>query len=589
MLFACGAAYRILRFQSLLETSVAPSPSVLNMAEEIAGRLDLKQTPEIRLLPMCVSPLVWSLGAGPRVFLPATLFDRLDRAAQEAILAHELAHVRRRDHWVRLLEAAITVLFWWHPVVWWAARQLQEFEDQCCDAMVVDLAPDAAKSYATALLDTLDFLCEGSTAAPLGATAAKSSFSLTRRIAMLKNRSWTARLTVGRFMLLVTAAAIPMAIAFGQKPPDATEKAQVAVARRVVNKLVRDFPEKADLSTPESAAAMYHRVIASPDPKSWLDLSAWAYSARDVVDIKRKMESHRDERAWTDEAYRNAEIIEVLTYREGLSQVTSKLDLKGPGREPYSARIFVKIGDVWKNFGEDRLASPEKAREHFNRIKDSLWASYLQVLDGVAKGKPVRLEADDLSSSRPKRSAPIAPGEPLGISVEKADLMGRVEWAMMHGGRDITARKTIEWGDVEKDADGNRRIRYKFYATIWDRDVHIVNRVFTFDAKGNILDMEDVEGFPQKKVEKPVNASTQEGMKELVEDFFTKNFRDVTARECLEWGEVTKDKDGNSSIRHRYRAKIWDKDTKIINQVFTFDPKGKFVSVKDVEELPEKH
>ena len=171
------------------------------------------------MLPVCVSPLVWSLGGRPRVFLPAALFERLDGAAQEAILAHELAHVRRKDHWVRLLEVVITTLFWWHPVVWWAARQLQELEDQCCDAMVVDLAPHGAKSYATALLDTLDFLCERSIAAPLGATAAKSSISLTRRIAMLKNRSWTARLTFGRLMLLLTVAALPMALAFGQKPP----------------------------------------------------------------------------------------------------------------------------------------------------------------------------------------------------------------------------------------------------------------------------------------------------------------------------------------------------------------------------------
>ena len=165
--------------------------------------------------------------------------------------------------------------------------------------------------------------------------------------------------------------------------------------------------------------------------------------------------------------------------------------------------------------------------------------------------------------------------------------MGRVEWVMMHGARDITARKSIEWGEVEKDREGNRTIRYKYYATIWDKDVLIMNQIFTFDAKGNILDVQDVEGFPQKKTEKPVNTSTQEGMKELVEDFFRKNFRDVTSRETIEWGKVAKAENGNSSIRYKYRAKIWDKDTKIINQVFTFDAKGKFVSVKDVEGFPQ--
>jgi len=209
------------------------------MAEGIAGRLGLRQAPDIRMLPVCVSPLVWSFGGRPRVFLPSALFERLDGAAQKAVLAHEVAHVRRKDHWVRLLEVAITTLFWWHPVVWWAARQLQELEDQCCDAMVVDLAPHGAKNYATALLDTLDFLSERSVVAPLGATAARSSISLTRRIAMMKNRSWSARLTFGRLTLLVSVAAFPMTVAFGQKRPETGEATPPAVVgRQDVNRQV---------------------------------------------------------------------------------------------------------------------------------------------------------------------------------------------------------------------------------------------------------------------------------------------------------------------------------------------------------------
>ena len=69
----------------------------------------------------------------------------------------------------------------------------------------------------------------------------------------------------------------------------------------------------------------------------------------------------------------------------------------------------------------------------------------------------------------------------------------------------------------------------------------------------------------------------------LVEDFFHNNFRDVTSRETIEWGELTKTDDGNFSIRYKYRARIWDRETKIINQVFTFNRQGAFVSVNDAE------
>jgi hypothetical protein len=283
--------------------------------------------------------------------------------------------------------------------------------------------------------------------------------------------------------------------------------------------------------------------------------------------------------------YGNAEIIEVLTYRDGVAEVIFKLG--GNRTKLYSGRSFVRINGSWKNFGESRFATLDEVRRDFERIKDYQWADYRKVLDGIAKGNPVRLRAGDLSTSQPKRTAPIAPGEPLGISVEKADLMGRIEWAMMHGGRDITARKSIEWSEVEKDKDGNRKIRYKFDATIWRKDVYTMNKVFTFDAKGNILNMEDVAGYPEKKIAKPVNVNTQEGMKELVERFFRENFHDITFRESVEWGEVSKAANGNSSIRYKYRATIWNKDSVINNQVFTFDPKGEFVSFRDVERFPQ--
>jgi beta-lactamase regulating signal transducer with metallopeptidase domain len=228
-------AYRVLRFLRLLHAAEVPSAAVLGMALETGKRLGLRNTPEICMLPVCISPLVWSVSGRAQVLLPVELFARLDVPAQHAILAHELAHVRRKDHWVRLLELFISTLFWWHPVVWWACRELQELEDQCCDAMVVGMVGHDLRAYATALLDTLDFLAEGSVTVPLGATATKSSVFLTRRIAMLKNRAGVTRLTFGRLVLLAIVAAVSMTVAFAAKPPkadapaDATRKPASAV------------------------------------------------------------------------------------------------------------------------------------------------------------------------------------------------------------------------------------------------------------------------------------------------------------------------------------------------------------------------
>ena len=409
---------------------------------------------------------------------------------------------------------------------------------------------------------------------------------------MVRNPTTVPRVTVGRLVLLATASAFPMTLVCAAEPlqtdgpsysnnQQSTE--QPVVQRRAINKLVTDFPEKTDLSTPESALAAYHRASAHMDAKAVLELSWWKFGPQEIQEMEQFWKRDAKDIAIYNEAQLNAEVIEVLTYRNDYAAVVSKLHFpEGGGRNAYSSRSFGRIEGVWKNLGEDRLPSVEAAREDFDRKKENLWQQYVSVRDGIKAGQPV--SARDESKDR---SARIAPDEPMGISIEKADLMGRIEWAMMHGGRDITARKSIEWGEVQKDENGNRTIRYKYYATIWDKDVCIMNQVFTFDTKGNILDRENVEGYPQKKADKPVDVGTQDGMKELVENFFRENFHDITSRESIEWGEVTKTENGNYSIRYKYRAKIWDKDTKIMHQAFTFDANGKFVSVKDVDGFPQ--
>jgi probable HAF family extracellular repeat protein len=110
------------------------------------------------MLPGVHSPLLWVLLGPARLLLPAELWANLDQDRRAALLAHELAHLRRGDHWVRLLEQVATVFYWWNPVVWWTRRALHRAEEQCCDAWVVWALPGQARAYADALLDTLDFL-----------------------------------------------------------------------------------------------------------------------------------------------------------------------------------------------------------------------------------------------------------------------------------------------------------------------------------------------------------------------------------------------------------------------------------------------
>jgi hypothetical protein len=169
--------------------------NVQDLVTELAGKLNLTRYPEVWLIPGRVSPMLWALSIRPRLLLPAELLQRLDRAQLRTIILHELAHWRRRDHWVRLLEMAVTVLYWWHPAVWWARAELHEAEEQCCDGWVVGTLEDADRTYALALLETVAFLSKARLPLPVSASGIGHVSHLRRRLTMImsgqKRRSLT--------------------------------------------------------------------------------------------------------------------------------------------------------------------------------------------------------------------------------------------------------------------------------------------------------------------------------------------------------------------------------------------------------------
>lgn len=229
VLLASARARHVIRFRSALRGAHSPPASLSRASERIAGRLGLERVPDILMLPARLSPLVWSVGGRPRVILPSDLPHRLGPDGLETILVHELAHVRRKDHLVRLLELVVTTLFWWHPVVWWACGRLRELEERCCDAAVLDAVPQGARTYATALVDTLDILSETRVTVPLGATGARPTVPLTRRIEML-SRPYVNRLTARSVLLVALIALVPMAIAFGAEGKQKEEAATTAAS-----------------------------------------------------------------------------------------------------------------------------------------------------------------------------------------------------------------------------------------------------------------------------------------------------------------------------------------------------------------------
>ena len=189
------AGWRVARFHGLLRCAQPAPAAVRDQVRQLAQGLGLRRFPGVWFVPGAVSPMLWAILGRPRLLVPAALWERLGDDQRAALLAHELAHLRRRDHWVRRLELVATGLYWWHPVVWWARRAIERAEEECCDAWVVWVLPQAVRAYAEALLETVDFLSEVRCPLPPAVSGIGHVHFLRRRLAMIMRGTCTRNLS----------------------------------------------------------------------------------------------------------------------------------------------------------------------------------------------------------------------------------------------------------------------------------------------------------------------------------------------------------------------------------------------------------
>jgi bla regulator protein blaR1 len=120
----------------------------------------------------------------PVLLLPADIERHLTRPQIEAIIAHELCHVRRFDNMTAATHMVVEAIFWFHPLVWWLGGRLVDERERACDEHVLSTV-DASSSYAQGILN----ICERYAESPLASISGVRSANLPRRIdAILANR-----------------------------------------------------------------------------------------------------------------------------------------------------------------------------------------------------------------------------------------------------------------------------------------------------------------------------------------------------------------------------------------------------------------
>ncbi|TWU42453.1 M56 family metallopeptidase [Novipirellula artificiosorum] len=148
--------------------------------EKAAIQLGVTQTPDLHLTDTITSPLVFGL-LRPRMVLPEPLVANATESELNVTLIHELSHLKRRDIWIGFLQVIAQGLFWFHPLVWWANRQLRDTREEACDETVLRDGGVAPTQYGETMLRVL-------TSAKAKSLAGASFIGVFERGSNLQNR-----------------------------------------------------------------------------------------------------------------------------------------------------------------------------------------------------------------------------------------------------------------------------------------------------------------------------------------------------------------------------------------------------------------
>ena len=147
------SGWNTMRRLSTKQTSTVPS-DLLKLLRETAESLGVTQAVRIFQSSLVTVPLVTGV-LRPTILLPASIVTGLPPVQLRAILAHELAHIRRHDQLVNLWQTLVETVFFYHPLVWWLSHQIRCERENCCDDLAVSVSGGQIE-YSRALLAVED-------------------------------------------------------------------------------------------------------------------------------------------------------------------------------------------------------------------------------------------------------------------------------------------------------------------------------------------------------------------------------------------------------------------------------------------------
>lgn len=208
-------AGRLIGYRRRLADCAAPPVRLREDVSTLAAAMGAP-VPQICLSTSVRSPQVWCV-LSPRLMWPAHWTEVGQITRCRGLIAHELAHLKRRDHWTAWVDLVAGAVWWWCPLFWYCRRRLREAAEQACDALALAVLNGGRRQYAELFLELSCLSDRPIPAAPVLGVALVDRRTFEKRLMLMLNDRVSPRVT-WKGLVLVAGLALCTAPAwsFGQ-------------------------------------------------------------------------------------------------------------------------------------------------------------------------------------------------------------------------------------------------------------------------------------------------------------------------------------------------------------------------------------
>ena len=329
------------------------NPDLEIILQRLQSRFQLRTRIMIAETNKVVSPMVSGF-VKPLILFPVGMINQLELHEVEAILAHEIAHIKRNDWIINLLQSLVEVIFYYHPAVWWMSSRVRQERENCCDDFAIAQGYDRI-TYARILVKLKEQELQSNSG--LALSFYKSKNTLMNRIKRILGQSTGHSSIREKLIALALIGTVAVAYAGTFMAP---EKLNIPLLNED-KELTLDYDHYSEIALPS-----IHTMIQDTVPKRKRS-KAFTMKQNDGKSYRIESENGEITRLEVD-----GEVIPPEDYDEYLEEIESNGNWDSFNFEDGSFRMFNMDDGPFFQFGEMEPIEIEEFSREMSRLAEKM-------------------------------------------------------------------------------------------------------------------------------------------------------------------------------------------------------------------------